>query len=158
MSQLTFEDVCQNRHGGNENSAAANRTVCKKQDLETVFGLVELAPNGLTLKEACTWMRRSPNQISGRFWPFCLCFQRFRALVDEGISVGCGERELRCVDHIRRGLFKDFKVLLFLIGKRFTVLLAGTDVTHRHAFAFRCRDAGQGKRSEIIVTAIIAGQ
>ena len=67
--QMDFTDICENRHGGNENSATANPKVCKAQDREAVFALVERYHNGsgITLKEACTIMQRLPNQISGRF-------------------------------------------------------------------------------------------
>jgi hypothetical protein len=84
--QLTFGDVCARRHGGNANSSAANRMVCKKQDRETVFGLVELAQNGLTLKEACLFLRRSPNQISGRFTEL----KEAGRIVVRGRRDGCG--------------------------------------------------------------------
>jgi len=60
-------DVCESRHGGVSTSAEANKRVCKHQDRATILDLVRAAKDGLTLKEACSVLGRTPNQISGRF-------------------------------------------------------------------------------------------
>lgn len=60
-------DVCEGRHGGVSTSTAANKRVCKHQDRATILDLVRAAKDGLTIKEACAAMGKTPNQISGRF-------------------------------------------------------------------------------------------
>ena len=67
LDQYKRPDVCRSRHGGNEQSEAANLRVCKRKDRELIYSLVKASPAGLTLKEACLKLERTPNQISGRF-------------------------------------------------------------------------------------------
>lgn len=77
MTQMTLNDYrdrlwrepdpCRHRHGGNECSVAAYRRVDASGDRRAVLDLVRGASVGLTLKEACSRLGRSPNQISGRF-------------------------------------------------------------------------------------------
>ena len=61
------DDICANRHGGVETSTEANQKVHKYRDRQVICELVSKSENGLTLKEACTVMNKTPNQISGRF-------------------------------------------------------------------------------------------
>ena len=64
--QTTFDDICANRHKGNVHSVAANKRAPKKTDRKMVLELLERAEDGLTLKELCRIMGKTPNAISGR--------------------------------------------------------------------------------------------
>jgi len=68
MTQGDLFDVCANKHGGVETSVEANLKPDKVGDRHFIHQLIlEAGSNGLTLKEACSKMGRTPNQISGRF-------------------------------------------------------------------------------------------
>ncbi|MBC8418762.1 MAG: hypothetical protein H8E10_09240 [Desulfobacterales bacterium] len=64
--QTTFEDICANRHGGNSCSADANKRAPKERDRQWVLELIAISSEGLTLKEACRIMGKTPNALSGR--------------------------------------------------------------------------------------------
>lgn len=95
-TQLTLEqyrfykygnpDICSRKHHGNRNSVAANQRVDKQKDRELIFQLIKEATNGLTLKQACALLNRTPNQISGRFTELR---KAMRIYVD-GSRDGCG--------------------------------------------------------------------
>ena len=84
--QTTFDDICANRHGGNTCSVDANKRVNKAADREAILRLISAEKNGLTLKEACLVMMKTPNQISGRFSEL----KRDGLIVTEGRRDGCG--------------------------------------------------------------------
>lgn len=86
---FTLPDVCANKHGGNENSAAAYADTPQRKrdaDRETIIGLARAAgPEGITCEEACDAMKTTPNVISGRF----------SELVRDGVLKRDGKRRTR---------------------------------------------------------------
>lgn len=69
--QMTMDyrnDVCSGRHGGNANSAAANARagLHKHSDRAQILELIRQSPDGMTMKELCSALKRLPNEISGR--------------------------------------------------------------------------------------------
>jgi len=81
------DDACRNRHRGNENSELANAKVQKCLDRESIFALIQVSRlNGITVKDACVSMGRTPNQISGRFTEL----KRAGCIKVDGRRDGCG--------------------------------------------------------------------
>lgn len=66
MTQLSFDDICENRHGGAETSVEANKKSDKSKDRQRILQLLIDHKEGLTLFDLCDRMHRLPNQISGR--------------------------------------------------------------------------------------------
>lgn len=69
-AMLFEDDICQNRHGGNENSVAAHESARKRKqsDCDRIMQLIDAAGDrGLTCDEACVALGVEQNQISGRF-------------------------------------------------------------------------------------------
>ena len=71
LSTLPLWDICANRHGGNEQSAAAHKRAAghKCRDLVDVLERMRAAGPalGLTSREYCAATGRAMHQISGRF-------------------------------------------------------------------------------------------
>lgn len=61
-----LDDICANRHGGNECSREANRRVQKETDRMTIMTMLSLSVEGMTLDQLSYHCNRPPNQISGR--------------------------------------------------------------------------------------------
>ena len=69
IEQLTLDDICANRHGGNTESVEANPNPNAKER-DRLFVLREVrgvGARGITLDELCAACGRLPNQLSGRF-------------------------------------------------------------------------------------------
>ena len=74
MEQLTFteqmmqtsNDICYNRHGGNEQSKAANKRVRKETDRGAIINYLQEFKTG-TSKQIAEHLGKQLNKISGRF-------------------------------------------------------------------------------------------
>lgn len=90
-----YGDICARKHGGNPRSVEANARVRKRSDRERVRLLVYgYGWGGLTLKEACRAMHKTPNQISGRFTALKAGRQIFDSgRTREGCTVYVGRKE-----------------------------------------------------------------
>ena len=84
--RINKSDICSRKHHGNRNSIAATQRVDKQKDRELIFQLIKEATNGLTLKQACALLNRTPNQISGRFSEL----KKARLIYVSGRRDGCG--------------------------------------------------------------------
>ena len=69
MTDLELWDVCRRKHGGNEESEAANDSIAPTKALqrERVFQAVAGSLAGLTCRELAERWEVGMNQISGRF-------------------------------------------------------------------------------------------
>ena len=59
-------DICINKHKGNEQSKAANKTVRKQKDKNFIFDYIQQHGSGYS-KEIARVMQKGLNTISGRF-------------------------------------------------------------------------------------------
>lgn len=66
MTQMTLEDICENRHRGNAESEAANPTPESKQIQRFEVWSIIARDKGVTSKEIADEMGRPLNCISGR--------------------------------------------------------------------------------------------
>ena len=70
LAGLPLFDICQNRHGGNAESAAAFARVARSHSAkcEAVYSAIcEAGPDGLTCKELAARWGVGMNEISGRW-------------------------------------------------------------------------------------------
>ena len=89
--QTTFDDICGRKHGGNACSVDANKRAPKEIDRRRLIELLNEAVDGLTLKEACSAMGKTPNALSGRVSEL----KRDGLVCVNGRRDGCGINYLR---------------------------------------------------------------
>ena len=66
--QIVPRDVCARKHGGNEQSKAAFRTIKDGLNMtqRIIFSVISRSTDGLTVDDICVMRGMTPNAISGR--------------------------------------------------------------------------------------------
>lgn len=63
-----MNDICENKHGGDQESQAANPPATQKaRQRAVILAAIKLRPDGASCDEVAVALGKTPNAISGRF-------------------------------------------------------------------------------------------